>query len=165
MPRVERSRPDSGAHLTDWSTRVVPRKKLSTSFLTLALALSVALSHLYGAWHRVAHFGHPWHDIVASPEASLATLDSGKASTGTKEPGAHADALEPGCEAHSGQDHQHSCVSLDGLCTGATPVSSGWVVPTAQPSTFLRTLAAQPLRAHLAWAHARARAPPGISIV
>ncbi len=106
--------------------------------LALALALCVSLSHLYGAWHGVAHFER----TICAESSSIE--------------GANGEGSHP----HSA----HTCVSLDGLCSGLTPVSFGLSCPTV---SFRDVLSAAMLTAphvQLAWLRPSARDPPGISI-
>jgi hypothetical protein len=143
----------------------MPRKSLHSRLLAIALLFSVALSHLYGAWHGVAHLDHLGHDTQRSSRSSVEAVSPVTFSSTTYELVAGWSALQAACEDHSESDHQHSCVSLDGLCAGLTPVSAPVMGPTAPPSSFFLLATSLPLRGHLAWVHASARAPPGISIV
>ena len=143
----------------------MPYKSLYSRLLAIALVLSVALSHLYGAWHGVAHFAHQGHDAQRASQLSVGAVDVVTFSSTTYKLVAEWSALQAACEDHSESDHQHSCVSLEGLCACLTPVSTGLIGSTAPPSTFFRASTPLPLRGHLAWVHASARAPPGISIV
>jgi hypothetical protein len=140
------------------------RKSSSTKLLAIALLFSVALSHLYGAWHGVAHFEHKVHSDSHASHVVTAAFDSIVLSSTAKDLVAQFSALKADCEEHSEHEPQHSCVSLDGLCSGLTPVSGGLTcLITPIPTVFL-VVAFPSRRAHLAWAHASARAPPGISI-
>ncbi len=140
------------------------RKSSSTKLLAIALLFSVALSHLYGAWHRVAHFEHKVHSDSHVSQVVTAALDSIAFSSSAQDLVAQFSALKADCNEHTEHEPQHSCVSLDGLCSGLTPVSGGLTcLITPIPTVFL-VVASPSRRAHLAWAHASARAPPGISI-
>lgn len=140
------------------------RHSLRSRFLALALLLSVAFGHLYGAWHGVAHFEDKVHSDSHASQVVTAALDSIAFSSSAQDLVAQFSALKADCEEHSEHEPQHSCVSLDGLCSGLTPVSGGLTcLITPIPTVFL-VVASPSRRAHLAWAHASARAPPGISI-
>ncbi len=143
----------------------MPQRSVHSRLLAIALLLSVALSHLYGAWHGVAHFAHQGHDAQRASRSSVGAVDVVTFSSTTYELVAKWSALQAASEGHSESDIQHSCVSLDGLCAGLTPVSAPMVGPSTPPSSFFLLATSLPLRGHLAWAHASARAPPGISIV
>jgi len=143
----------------------MPRKSLHSRLLAIALLCSVALSHLYGAWHGVAHVAHQGHDAQRASRLSVEAVGVATFSSTAYELAAEWSALQAACEEHSESDYQHSCVSLDGLCAGLTPVSAPMMGPTAPPSSFFLLATSLPLRGHLAWVHASARAPPGISIV
>lgn len=143
----------------------MPRKSLHSRLLAIALLFSVALSHLYGAWHGVAHFPHQGHEPQLASRLSVGPVDVVTFSSSTYELVAKWSALQAASEGHSESDYQHSCVSLDGLCAGLTPVSAPVMGPIAPPSSFFLLATSLPLRGHLAWVHASARAPPGISIV
>ena len=143
----------------------MPRKSLHSRLLAIALLFSVALSHLYGAWHGVAHLDHSGHEPQRASRLSVGAVDTVTFSSTAYELVAEWSVLQAAYEDHSESDYQHSCVSLDGLCAGLTPVSAPVMGPTAPPATFFLLPTSLPLRGHLAWVHARARAPPGISIV
>jgi hypothetical protein len=142
----------------------MPRKSLHSRLLAIALLFSVTLSHFYGAWHGVAHFGHHDHDTQRASRLSVGAVDVVTFSSTAYELVAEWSTLQATYEDHSESDHQHSCVSLDGLCAGLTPVSAPVMGPAAPPSSFYLLATSLPLRGHLAWVHASARAPPGISI-
>lgn len=135
------------------------RHSFRSRFLALALLLSVAFGHLYGAWHGVAHFGHQAH------ASSLTVAFEGPAFSSTAQAlVAQWSALKAGADEHSESGHHHSCISLDSLCAGLTPVSVGLGCPVV-PSPVALALGPPPaLLGHLAWVHASARAPPGISV-
>ena len=140
------------------------RKSSSTKLLAIALLFSVALSHLYGAWHGVAHFEHKVHRDTHASQAVTLAVDSILFSSSAQDLVAQFSALKADCEEHSEHEPRHSCVSLDGLCSGLTPVSGGLTcLITSIPTVFL-VVTSPSRRTHLAWAHASARAPPGISI-
>lgn len=141
------------------------RKTLHSRLLAIALVCSVALSHLYGAWHGVAHFTHQGHEPQRASGLSVGAVDVVTFSSTAYELVAEWSVLQAAYEDHSESDYQHSCVSLEGLCAGLTPVSAPVMGPTAPPATFFLLANSLPLRGHLAWVHASARAPPGISIV
>jgi hypothetical protein len=141
------------------------RTSFHSSLLAIALLFSVTFSHLYGAWHGIAHFGHQVHGTVHSTQSSILEVDAASFPSIARELAAQWSALEATCEEHSESAHKHSCVSLDGLCACLTPVSTGLIGSAPPPSTFFRASTPLPLRGHLAWVHASARAPPGISIV
>jgi hypothetical protein len=143
----------------------MPHKSLHSRLLAIALLFSVALSHSYGAWHGVAQPDHSVHDTHRSSQSSVEVVGPVTFSSTAYELVAEWSALQAAFEDHSESDHQHSCVSVDGLYTGLTPVSVSMMGPTAPPSAFFLLATSLPLRGHLAWVHASARAPPGISIV
>lgn len=137
------------------------------------LLLSVAANHFYGAWHSVAHFGHQARLI------SAAAAIGGKATqvvSVVRDLMTECAALEAACKGRHGlEDHhhtdiqhdtevQHSCVSLDGVCAALTPTCSAFSGVFAAPSAISITLPLQKLRAHVAWTHANARAPPQVFI-
>jgi hypothetical protein len=136
------------------------RHSLQSRFLALALLLSVAFGHLYGAWHGVAHFGHQAHASNRTATASEGPVFSATAQALV----AQWSALKVGAGEHSESGHHHSCISLDSLCAGLTPVSAGLGCPVLPSPISLAIGAPLPLLGHLAWVHASARAPPGISI-
>ena len=135
------------------------RHSLQSRFLSLALLLSVAFGHLYGAWHGVAHFGHQAH-ASSQTVASEGPVFSATAQALV----AQWSALKVGTGEHSESGHHHSCISLDSLCAGLTPVSAGLGCPVLPSTIALAIGAPLALLGHLAWVHASARAPPGISI-
>lgn len=53
----------------------MPQKSLHSRLLAIALLFSVALSHLYGAWHGVAHFAHQGHDAQRASRSSVEAVD------------------------------------------------------------------------------------------
>lgn len=139
-------------------------KGSSRKLLAIALLFSVALSHLYGAWHGIAHFAHQVHRDTHASQVVAVAIDSIAFSSSAQDLVAQFSALKADCNEHTEHEPQHSCVSLDGLCSGLTPVSGGLTcLITPIPTVFL-VVASPSRRAHLAWAHASARAPPGISI-
>ena len=143
----------------------MPQKSIRSRLLAIALLCSVALSHFYGAWHGVAHFAHQGHDAQRASGLGVGAVDVVTFSSTAYELVAEWSALQAACEDHSESDDQHSCVSLDGLCAGLTPVSAPVMGPTAPLSSFFLLATSLRPRGHLAWVHASARAPPGISIV
>ncbi|HRK57795.1 MAG TPA: hypothetical protein PLQ67_09770 [Burkholderiaceae bacterium] len=111
--------------------------------LTLLLLLSVAVGHVYGAWHGVAHFdrqgSHP--QALTDVWAQLADAD------------------------HSGDAGlNHSCVVLDALCSVPAPLGHARVVVPASRAVAAIESIQKSFFLHQAWAHPSARAPPVIAI-